>query len=207
MLSETPLLASFGFLKRQLKVIRSGHRPVIYFMKITITSGLLLVSLKAHKMRGCDKKNQKKKTTNKVYLNLTCSHSAFYLLLRRHEIKPWVKINSLCSREKEKIPDAFLLFNGLKVHFLELAGLQTTIPHFNKPGLIYQHTQKDKQPSRSKNIRPDQEQNEDDRMMTKDDKGGVCNQFSAELQTHSIPLAFQHTVIATQRLHVFNNIH
>lgn len=121
-----------------------------------------------------------------MHLNLTCSHSAFYLLLRRHEIKPWVKINSWCSREKEKIPDAFLLFNGLKVHFLELAGLQTTIPHFNKPGLIYQHTQKDKQPSRSKNIRPDQEQNEDDRMMTKDDKGGVCNQFSAELQTHSI---------------------
>lgn len=121
-----------------------------------------------------------------MHLNLTCSHSAFYLLLRSHEIKAWVKRNSWCSREKEKIPDAFLPFNGLKVHFLPLAGLQTTIPHFNKPGLIYQHTQKDKQPSRAKNIRQDQGQNEDDRMMTKDDRARVCNQFSAKLQTHSI---------------------
>lgn len=67
-----------------------------------------------------------------------CTHSPFYLLFCSQQIQPWKK-KSCCRQNKEKIPDSFLLFNGLKVHFFTGRTSNNYSSLQQVWALIYQH--------------------------------------------------------------------
>lgn len=54
------------------------------------------------------------------------------------QIQPWKK-KSCCRQNKEKIPDSFLLFNGLKVHFFTGRTSNNYSSLQQVWALIYQH--------------------------------------------------------------------